>query len=253
MSMSTVAKTTNSTQLKLKEAQEEIGELREALAKQKAKHTSEPSDLANLSSDADMDSSDKMQIDQFTENQALGAALARKSRDTINVSHDPTKTQAEYIGSSSSDPSEGSSTVLIKLKAKENETRAKSINIGSSSSEPSSEPSDRITTSQSSGPSSQSTSTSDSSLSTPSSSSSLSDDSELSDSTQILVTKLKTVPPEQNNTPTKNSDTTDGLSGQKPADHQPSGRDSGSRRAHVPTSDPSDTAGDLPQAGGLGV
>jgi hypothetical protein len=196
-----------------------------------------------------------MEVEAFTDQHAIGAALSCRPRDTFDISQDLSKQHKVAIGSSTSKSSadsassKDSSVKAPRPKAKENETRKTPIAIDSSAS-PSSSSSSKL-------------SLSSSSLSSSSSHSSNSDKShdtkELMDKlnvvSQDLVNDLMPASTTKNNTPsTKNSDTTDATSGhaQAPADYQPSSG-SGSRRAHVPPSAPSGTAGNSPKAAGLGV
>ena len=85
-SMSTAAKTTNSTRLALKEAKEEIRQMKLELAKQlqlqaKSNDTDSPEATpeATLADDMQLDEANTSKHrEDFTENQALGAAIRRK-------------------------------------------------------------------------------------------------------------------------------------------------------------------------------
>jgi hypothetical protein len=116
MSMSMAAKTTPSTRLKLKEAQDEIAELRLALAQHAVlnppaasfQSTKSPPEVTPQPPDKD---SDNRQANAFTKNQASGAAISKPFlHDAIQVDsnameedcHEPT-----VIGSSSSDSASG--------------------------------------------------------------------------------------------------------------------------------------------------
>lgn len=100
-SMSTAGKTTPGTRLKLKEAQEEIENLRIALAQQ-----------ASLKKDTTyLEDHQEETHEEISENQAIGAALARTPRETLEAAIDAMEEDQHdviHIGSSSSssDPSE---------------------------------------------------------------------------------------------------------------------------------------------------
>ncbi len=130
-SMSTAAKTTDSTCLKLKEAKEEIYELKkaaqeeilalkQALAKQ-AQHqapksvdspedTPETNTVDPMQYDKPGSSIDDMQQDEITEHQALGAALSiSKKRATFQLDHDGMQEDNPILhGSSSSENDDAS-------------------------------------------------------------------------------------------------------------------------------------------------
>jgi hypothetical protein len=90
MSMSTAAKTTPRTQLKLKEAQDESADLRLALAwhavlnppADSFQSTESPPEVTPQPPGED---SDDREADAFTENQALGAAISKPSHNGIQV------------------------------------------------------------------------------------------------------------------------------------------------------------------------
>jgi hypothetical protein len=229
-SMSTAAKTTDSTRLKLKEAKEEINLLKEALAKQKLGDTPsfeqeyESPETTPETTVADShtkknhtkDSTKKTPIEAYTEGQALGAALSRKQRETIEVDSDAMEEEIVFtpinIGSSAEDSQSDQNMDVDEV-----------INIGSSSSS--------------------SSSTDSSSESSESSSDSSSDDSTNSKNTQELFDSISknTSKPEGNNGSPRDT-----------ADHQLPGSYSGSDMAHKPSLHPQGLAGDLPQAAGHG-
>jgi hypothetical protein len=111
MSMSTAAKTTPRTRLKLKEAQDKIAELRLALTQHAVlnppavslQSTESPPKLRPQPPGKD---SNKRQVDAFTENQALGAAISKPSHDANQVESGAMEEDHHkpiVIGSSSSD------------------------------------------------------------------------------------------------------------------------------------------------------
>jgi hypothetical protein len=231
LSMSTAAKTTDSTRLKLKQAKEEIDILRKELTKQRLGDTPFPETeyespettpevtLADSQTKQKKlkETIDKTSRDAYTERQALGAALSRNPRESIEIDSDAMEEEIVFtpikIGSSTTDSDD---TEMID---------AEVINIGSSSSSSSSTDS----SSESSDSSSDSESSSDSSTN--------------SKNTQELVDSI-----------TKNTSKTEGHSGlpRDPADHQLPGSNSGSEMAHEPSLHPQGTAGDLPKAAGHG-
>jgi hypothetical protein len=263
--MSTAAKTTDSTRLKLKEAKEEIYELKkaaqeeilalkQALAKQ-AQHqapksvdspedTPETNTVDPMQYDKPGSSIDDMQQDEITEHQALGAALSiSKKRATFQLDHDGMEEDNPIpIGSSSSenddDSNEDDDLTAATLPQDDDPTTPPRV--------PSSQQASGTDTDGTSSSSSESSSSSDSSSDESSSS------SHGSYATADLVAKL---------TPIKLSTTTKTLaqadlnsgSAQDPAVNQLHGQDSGLRMAHPPPPNPSGLAGDLNKDAGPSV
>jgi hypothetical protein len=258
--MSTAAKITNSTRLKLKEAQEEIGALRLALA---AQQLASPKDSSQESSNGTMESpedtpegktkdktrdqDDPMEtegtstdttrekaaaeklgsdlIEQIMEAQAVGAALAKKHRAQIRADKD----------------------------AMEEDERSP-ITIGSSSSS-------SLSSSSSSLSSSSSSSSSSNSKSNDSTSKDLTIKSLTSTSTgtKELVQRLQQNTQEKTKetkiaTTTKNIHPAEDKSGAKRASakSQAMGKNSGSKGAHQIPAEPSGTTGGLNKDAGLG-
>jgi hypothetical protein len=252
LSMSTAAKTTPSIRLKLKEAQEEIGELRLALAKKNSPNT-ETIDSPEVPPEdpEDASNSDPMQtetvaeakalgsalIDHITEAQAIGSALAEKHREAIQVDSDAME-EDEVPPRPAPLGSLTSSETSSKNKRKKDEmgTEDKSVIELSSNTTSSSE-----------------SSSSSSSSSTSSSNDSSDKESSDSQNTQELVKRIL-----QNNkqskytTPTKNTANLSETSGapKGPADSQAIAPSSGLRRDHSLSLDPSGVAGGLSQAAG---
>jgi hypothetical protein len=230
--MSTAAKTTTRTQLKLKEAQDKIAELRLALTQHAVLNP--PADsLQSTESPPELipqppgDDSDDRQADAFTENQALGAAISKPSHDANQV--DSKAMEEDHhkpivIASSSSDAASG---VLSKQTASllsEESVKAKDESVKKSSS-------------------------------SSSSSSSFSSSSSSSDDTEDLANRSKKTKSTSTTPSPKNLATLDKLSGSDldSASHQGPGHDSGSRGDHIPPEDLSGGAGALPKDAGHGV
>jgi hypothetical protein len=231
MSMPTAAKTTPRTRLKLKEAQDEIAELRLALTQHAVlnppadslQSTESPTKVTPQPPGED---SDDRQADAFTENQALGAATSKPSHDAIQADsnameedhHEPI-----VIGSSSSDSASGVLfTQTASVLSKSVKAEDKSMKESSSSLSPSS---------------------------SSSSSSSSSND------TEDLANRLKKTKSTSTTPSPKNLDTLDKLSGSDldSASHQGPGHDSGSRGDHIQSKDLSGGADALPKDAGPGV
>jgi hypothetical protein len=239
--MSTAAKTTPSVRLKLKEAQEEIGALRLALAKKNSPTNTidSPEDTPEDPEDAsttkpmyngtvaDAKSLGSALIDHITEAQAIGSALAGKYRDTTHEDSDAMEEDEApsiHIGSFTS--SDTSSTAN-----KEQHNR-----------EPDKQPVIELSSNNTS-------SSSDSSSSSSSSSSDDSSDNESSDSqnTQELAARIrKNNKQRQYTTPPKNQANLEEPNGahRGPTDSQAIELSSGPRGAHLPTLNPSGGAGD---------
>jgi hypothetical protein len=237
-SMSTAAKTTPSTRLKLKEAQEEIGELRLALAKQ-----AQPA--KNIETMPPEATEDDMQIDTFTEIQALRAAVTRAPRSTPLDGNDDMEIDGHapiYLGhSSTATPSADTSATsedtvqLTRVPRMQEITKdTPIIEIGSSSA-----------------PSSDS---SESSKSSTSSSSSSNEDTSDSDDTDEFLAKLNNQATRQPKTKSKNTVKFVEPSGANHASagHRSPDRHSGSRRDHQLTPGPNGQASDRTKAAGQG-
>jgi hypothetical protein len=230
MSMSTAAKTTPKTRLRLKEAQEEITELKRALAqhaKQNPPTDSQESTDSTPEVTPQPPGNDDMDVDAFTENQALGAAISQPSKEVLEADSDAMEEDRRnpiIIGSSSSDQA--------------------SDDISGSAPSASVQEEDASMTKSSNSPSSSSDSSS--------SSSSSSEESLETQDTEDLVNKLTTTNPISKTPSPKNLATLDEHSGSDldSASHQDLGQDSGSRGAHLPPDDPSGKAGALPQDAG---
>jgi hypothetical protein len=137
MFMATAAKTTPRTQLKLKEAQDKIAELRLALTQHAVlnppadslQSTESPPELTQQPPD---DNSDNRQADAFTENQALGAAISKPSHDTHQVDSNAME-EDHHKTISSSDSKESVKAEDVSMKKS-----SSSLSSSSSSSSPSS-------------------------------------------------------------------------------------------------------------------
>jgi hypothetical protein len=218
-SMSTAAKTTPSVRLKLKEAQEQIGELKLALAQQtppRQAHSSEneetndePEERQDTIEDAEQLGSDL--IEHLTEAQVLGAALAQQHKAAIYADPDAMEEDAHspiHIGSltSSDNPNTTSMTEDSVIDLAEDAPVIDISSKSTSSSETSSSTSSSTTTSSSSSDSSSSPTTS-------------SNESSNSIGTQELVNRLQanTTP---DTTTTKTTDlTANPQNGRRPGQH----------------------------------
>jgi hypothetical protein len=284
MSMSTAAKTTNSTRLKLKEAQEEIGALRLALEQQKLSprhetpshentnqaltvntasniNTPETMDQQSIS-DEDNDTKElgSHLIQHITDAQVLGARLAKKHRQALQAERalsDKDEKPSPFMGSlTSSEESKLSSSDKSKNNhdmETEEPIEEAIIDISSTSSTTTSSSSSESSTSESS------SATSDTQSKT--GTSSADNDSVASLDTQQLVRRVKKHQElnrqhkEAQKTITKNPTQPEDTTGAPVAsdDLRTLGRNSGSERAHSLTTDPSGGAGDLHKVAGHGV
>ena len=278
-SMSTAAKTTESTRLKLKEAkeelynlkkaaQEEILALKKALAKHKANesvdlpeetpevHVNDPTQY-----DRPASSIDDMQKNEITENQALGAALYKsKKRATFQLDNDGMEEDNPIpIGSSSSEnedesDEEDNPTTPPRVPRSHRDTGSDTDGTHEDESETPNDTAPRIPRShREPGTDTDGTSESSSSSSSSNSSSSESDNSsQTSANTADLVAKL-TPKKLVTNTKTPAQAEHDSGSIQDPAGNQPHGQDSGLSMAHIPSPNPSGLASDLNKDAGPSV
>ena len=244
--MSTAGKTTDSTRLKLKEAQEELQELKLELRERdkrrdKANKSKRSSPKKQPRSLPDIESMDTVSIDEaqvistvMKIIQDASTKAARPQKDNIEPDHqelEETMTEAQIIGAAlSRKPKEAIEPDSDAME----EDKHPVIHIGSSSEDLSE------------------SSTSSSSSSSDSSTSSSSDGN--SQDTQELINKLSSNPylPLSNLKP-KNLTKLDRSSGSKSdsASHQSSGQDSGSTSDHLPI-DPSGNTGDAFDVAGVG-
>jgi hypothetical protein len=145
LSMSTAAKTTPSVRLKLKEAQEEIGELRLALAKQKAapsqtsdetpedtpEETTKEWQMNINNNDNKTQNIRKALIEHLIEAQAIGSALAQKHRSAMEIDNDAMEEdvpppQDTAIAISSRESTSSSSSSLSSLSSLSSSSSSKS-------------------------------------------------------------------------------------------------------------------------------
>jgi hypothetical protein len=276
-SMSTAAKTTDSTRLKLKEAQDEIGELRLALAKQKLtslqessidtpeatpesqkNEENEPTKERKARNRSEKDHKSEAEqlgkdlIEHITDSQIIGAALAKRHREQLRDDPDAMEEDEpppSTVQSLSSLDTKDDSDKTDKLDSDDEMDEDRSmIEISSSKSSSTGSSSDSSSNSSATSTSNDDTSNNDS------------EDEESSDSvaTQELVTRLKTNLPKgkTNETqPTKNKVHIDEEIGatKSTAPRQNSGTTSGSRRDHHPASEPYGIAGDPIEDAGHGA
>jgi hypothetical protein len=254
-SMSTAAKTTPRTRLKLKKAQEQIMEshkeiekLRLGLARHAALNPPESSldtpassknnsmtEAVSSKNDSIIEADEVTQKDIMTESQAIGAAIFRK-KEMVHADSDAMEEDENAsftLGNSSSEghPSDSSKTPPKRLERNAEASKDKVIiAVGSSQSSSSSE-------------------------SSSSSSSSSSNESSGSGDTQELAKKLSTLPKSPLLSQPKHLAQTDELSDsfKDPADSQDLGSKSGSRRAHLTSDDPQGIAGGLSEDAGHSV
>jgi hypothetical protein len=259
-SMSTAAKTTPRTRLKLKEAQEEIEDLRRALANQLLKKdpSLQPSLQSLPPSDGTFDDQANGTLaddDNRTLAPGSGNSLPDHDEDKMQIDSPPASPQKPPASPLKKTATELEQYNISQALHKAVYAKKETIDADSDAMEEN-DHDPIIIGSSSENPSSTSASKSATSSSSSSTSSSSSDDTASTQDTQDLVNQIK------EKTPTKTLATLDENSDFPPlapqgnskdsADRQHTGTDSDLRRAHLPLSASSGKAGVPPRDAGLG-